>query len=355
MNIEDFETRFLLRRQDYGVLYPYIVSEDVTDINWNGRQLWIDDLKKGRYQAGEVLAKEFVERFASLISSVVSIPFNKINPVLEAETEELRISIVHECVTSSGVTISLRKIPAVRRMKKEEMIREGYCEKAVAEFLEGCIQAHCNIAICGMPGAGKTELLKYLTRFIPDSERVITIEDTLEIHYGKINPRKDCVEMKVAENFTYTAAIKACLRQLPRWIILSEARSEEVRYLMESLSTGTYGLTTLHTDDVRNIPDRIKNMAGGDMGRERILNDVYRFINIGVLVKSIIEEEGRITRRIEQICVFDRRGENYLKSVNEITLLVDHGEMTGEKLPLNLARRFREQGISSVFQSEVGQ
>lgn len=46
MNIEDFETKFLLRRQDYGVLYPYIVSEDVTDINWNGRQLWIDDLKK---------------------------------------------------------------------------------------------------------------------------------------------------------------------------------------------------------------------------------------------------------------------------------------------------------------------
>lgn len=46
MKIEDFETRFLLRRQDYGVLYPYIVSEDVTDINWNGRQLWIDDLKK---------------------------------------------------------------------------------------------------------------------------------------------------------------------------------------------------------------------------------------------------------------------------------------------------------------------
>lgn len=91
------------------------------------------------------------------------------------------------------------------------------------------------------------------------------------------------------------------------------------------------------------------------MSRERILNDVYRFINIGILVKSIVEDGGRITRRIEQICAFDRRGENYLKSVNEITLLVDHGEMTGEKLPLNLARRFLEQGISSVFQTEVGE
>lgn len=351
--MEEFESKYLLKRQDYGLLYPYIVSEDVTDINWNGRQLWIDDLTKGRYLAGEVLTVPFVERFATLIASVVSVPFNKMNPVLEAETEELRISIVHECVTSSGITISLRKIPAVRRLKKEKMIAEGYCGSEVAEFLEGCIRAHCNVAVCGMPGAGKTELLKYLTHFIPDSERVITIEDTLEIHYGKINPEKDCVEMKVAENFTYTAAIKACLRQLPRWIILSEARSEEVRYLLESLSTGTYGLTTLHTDDVRNIPDRIKNMAGGNMDSDRILNDAYRFINIGILVKSSVGERGNIQRRIEQICAFHRNGDTYLKSRNQITVLVDHGEITGNKLPDCLAGRFREQGLATAFQPEV--
>lgn len=349
MGMEEFERKYLLKRQDYGVLYPYIVSEDVTDINWNGRQLWIDDLNQGRYMAGEVLAESFVERFVSLISSVSSLPFNKMNPVLEAETEELRISIVHECVTSTGVTISLRKIPAVRRLQKEKMIEEGYCDQGVAEFLEGCVLTHCNIAICGMPGAGKTELLKYLTRFIPDTERVITIEDTLEIHYGKINPMKDCVEMKVAENFTYTAAIKACLRQLPRWIILSEARSEEVRYLLETLSTGTYGMTTLHTDDVRNIPDRIKNMAGGKMDSERILNDTYRFINIGILIKSVVTEQGKILRRIEQICAFDRSGENYLKNFNRMTLLLEHGERTGNVLPKNLLRRFEEKGIASVF------
>lgn len=350
--MERFEQKFLLKRQDYGLLYPYLVAEEVTDINWNGRQLWIDDLQKGRYLAGEVLTQEFVERFASLISSVVSLPFNKMNPVLEAETEELRISIVHGCVTSGGITISLRKIPAVRRLSREKMLEEGYCNASVAQFLENSIRAHCNIAICGMPGAGKTELLKYLTTFIPDSERVITIEDTLEIHYGKINPRKDCVEMKVAENFTYTAAIKACLRQLPRWIILSEARSEEVRYLLETLSTGTYGLTTLHTDDVRNIPDRIKNMAGGTVDAERILNDTYRFVNIGILVKSEIGKGGSITRKIEQIGVFDRSGETYRETKNHIRLLVDHGEMTGEILPENLMRRFEEKGISAVFETE---
>ena len=347
--MEEFEKKYLLKRQDYGLLYPYIVSDDVTDINWNGRQLWIDDLGRGRFLAGEVLPGAFVDRFASLISSVVSLPFNKRNPVLEAETEELRISIVHGCVTSSGITISLRKIPAVRRLSRERMRDEGYCDSEVVDFLENCIRVHCNIAICGMPGAGKTELLKYLTTFIPDSERVITIEDSLEIHYGKINPRKDCVEMKVAENFSYTAAIKACLRQLPRWIILSEARSEEVRYLLESLSTGTYGLTTLHTDDVRNIPDRIKNMAGGTMDAERILNDTYRFINIGILVKSAVGERGNIVRRIEQICAFDRSGDNYLKSTNQIVVLLDQGEMTGKSLPGNLRRRLEEQGLCTCL------
>ena len=62
MEANDFQKRYVLKRQDFGILYPYIVSEDVTDINWNGRQLWIDDLKRGRYLAGEVLSDVFVER-----------------------------------------------------------------------------------------------------------------------------------------------------------------------------------------------------------------------------------------------------------------------------------------------------
>ena len=238
--MNDFQRKFLLKRQDYGILYPYIMMESVTDINWNGKQLWIDDLKRGRFMAPEVLSEMFVDRFVLLLSNVSGLPFNRMNPVLEAETEELRISVVHSCVAHGGITISLRKIPAVRRLERKEMLRSGYCSEEICDFLIRCVQAHCSIAICGLPGAGKTELLKFLTKFIPATERVITIEDVLEIHYQTINPNKDCVEMKVAENFSYTEAIKACLRQLPKWIILSETRSTEVRYLLESLSTGAH-------------------------------------------------------------------------------------------------------------------
>lgn len=343
--MNDFQRKFMLKRQDYGILYPYIMMDSVTDINWNGKQLWIDDLNRGRFMAPEVLSDAFVDRFVLLLSNVSGLPFNRVNPVLEAETEELRISVVHACVAHGGITISLRKIPAVRRLEKAEMIQSGYCSKEICDFLIRCVQSHCSIAICGLPGAGKTELLKFLTKFIPATERVITIEDVLEIHYQKINPNKDCVEIKVAENFSYTEAIKACLRQLPKWIILSEARSTEVRYLLESLSTGAHGITTIHTDDVRNIPDRMKNMAGGTEDLNRIENDTYRFIDIGILVKSFQDDKGRIQRKIEQIGVFDRYGREWKESINEIAMIVEDGKIISRKFPVNIERRFNEAGF----------
>lgn len=348
--MNDFQKRFLLKRQDYGILYPYIMMDSVTDINWNGKQLWIDDLQKGRYMAPETLSEMFVDRFVLLLSNVSGLPFNRMNPVLEAETEELRISVVHSCVAHGGVTISLRKIPAVRRLEKGEMIQSGYCSEEICDFLIRCVKAHCSIAICGLPGVGKTELLKFLTKFIPATERVITIEDVLEIHYQKINPNKDCVEMKVAENFSYTEAIKACLRQLPKWIILSEARSVEVRYLLESMSTGTHGITTLHTDDVRNIPDRMRNMAGGAEDLDRIENDTYRFIDVGILVKSFQDPKGGIRRRIEQIGIFDRYGREWKESINEIAMIVEDGKIVSSKFPINIERKFAEAG----FQEPLG-
>lgn len=343
--MNEFQKKFLLKRQDYGLLYPYLIEETVTDINWNGKQLWIDDLEKGRYMASEILAVDFVERFSSLLANLTNKSFNRTSPVLEVETEELRISIVHQSVAHAGITISLRKLPAVRRMEKSDMVINGYCSEEVLDFLIQCITAHCSIAICGLPGAGKTELLKYLTQYIPAAERAVTIEDVLEIHYQKINPNKDCVEMKVAEDFTYSEAIKACLRQLPHWIILSEARSTEVRYLLESLSTGASGLTTLHTDDVRNIPERIRNMAGRGEDLTHIENDTYRYIDVGILVKSSIDDRGRISRCIDQIGIFDRHGKRWGETMNQIVMLVEEGKILDQKLPDNLIKKFRINGV----------
>ncbi|MCR5691119.1 MAG: CpaF/VirB11 family protein [Eubacterium sp.] len=338
--MNEFQKKYLLKRQDYGVLFPYITSEEVTDINWNGKQLWIDDLQKGRFVAPEVLPEVFVERFVMLLANVTGMNFNRTNPVMEAETEELRISVVHESVARSGVTISIRKIPMVRRMTEESMLAQGYCSGEILDFMIRCIQSHCSLVIAGLPGVGKTELLKFLTQYIPSKERVITIEDVLEIHYPSLNPDKDCIEMKVAENFSYAQAIKASLRQFPKWIILSEARSREARQLLESLSTGACSITTLHAQGISDIPVRMKNMVGDLEGDKPVDEAIYRYIDVGILVSGKPDSQGRMVRKIEEIGVFE-----YLEGQEEatrLTMLAEGGRFFPERMPESMRLRLSQ-------------
>lgn len=336
------------KEENYGPFLKYINDNMVTDINFNGRETWIDHLEKGRFRADDIeVSDDFINQFSMRLSNAVSANFNKSDNLLEAETKTLRISIIHESVANTGRSISIRKTDPVRRLTDELMRRTNYCTKEVMMFLENAIRAHMNIIMCGLPGSGKTELLKYLTQFVADNERVITIEDNLEIHYAEINPKKDSVELKVNEKFfDYTKAIKSCLRQNPKWIMLSEARSVEVKYLLEAMSTGTHCLTTLHTDDVRKVPDRMQNMMKDSFAATRMRNDIYSFVDIGVLLKKRINEQGVIRRCIDQICVYNR---DELKGLNEIILLAEYGKIVNHELPDNLIKKFRQDSIDTPF------
>ena len=106
----------------FGQLLKYINDDDITDINWS-RNLWVNHLKKGRYKIENfVLDDAFIQQFYTRISNLMNVQFNKNNPLLEAETENLRISILHDSVTNTGISISIRKTPAVRRINRGRMI-----------------------------------------------------------------------------------------------------------------------------------------------------------------------------------------------------------------------------------------
>lgn len=336
-----------LEEENYGAMLPYIKDINVTDINWNGSQLWIDDVKKGRYLAPETLTDEFVEGFSIRVSNVVSKQFNRYSPTLEAEADNVRITIMHESISHTGRAISIRKAPAVKRITFAESIRNGsYCSEEIANFISNSVKAKLNIIICGLPGVGKTELVKYLTNYIFPKDRVITIEDTLELHYKEVNPGKDCLELKVGPTLSYTDAIKRTLRLLPQWVLLSEARSEEVKYLIQSVSTGTKCITTLHTDDVRKIPDRVINMIGSTQDKNAVLNSVYNFFDLGILIEKSIDEEGGIKRWISQVCVFSRENDK-----NACTLLADNKMLTNDcnNIPESLLRKYRQAGINDPY------
>lgn len=337
--------KWTFQDEHFGPLLPYVLDDNVTDINYNGTDVWIDDLTKGRYKSDIILTPQFINQFSTRIADLVSESFNQYNVLLEAETDTLRISIVHESVANTGRSISIRKTPIVKRLNERKMLSEEYCTQEILTLLKNSIDGKMNMLICGLPGTGKTELLKYLTGFIPANERVITIEDNLEIHYTEINPGKDCVELKVdPKRFDYVKAIKACLRQNPQWILLSEARSIEVKYLVESMSTGTHCLTTIHTDDVRKVPDRIKNMAQDSTTADRLENDVYAFLDAAVLVKKTINN-GKIYRYIDQICFFSRENNDQ----NVCTLVVNDGKVINKQLPAEIMRKFATFNITDPF------
>lgn len=332
----------------YGELLTYIKDNDITDITWNGKTLWLDHLEKGRYKADISLNQQFINTFATRIGNLVNRNFNSSEPLLEAETDELRISFIHSSVTNTSTSIAIRKTPAVRRLTEEKMLDAGYADKLMIEFLEALIKGHCSVIVTGDVGSGKTELVKYLTKFIPENERTISVEDNFELRLSGINPNLDCVELKATETFDYRQCIKASLRQLCKWLLLSEARSREVASLLEAASTGCVCLTTIHSDDVRKIPDRIQNMIGVD-GLEKT-NDIYNFFDVGIKVRVNKDENG-IQRNLEQLCIYDRDNE---KNENSICMIYDQGKFTGNNIPKNIRRKFEESGVENPLDKVYG-
>lgn len=187
---------------------------------------------------------------------------------------------------------------------------------------------------------GKTEYVKYLTSYIPAYERVYTIEDNLELRYSAINPGKDCVEIKVSDTFGYAEALKASKRQLPTWVLLAEARGEEVKYLLENISAGVHCLTTIHLDDACKIPDRLRNM-----GEHINVNDVYSFIDLGVQLQSVVKEGEKITRQISQVMCLSRHNEK-----NQKVMIYEDGKLLTQDIPEDIMRKFRLAGIENPFE-----
>ena len=244
---------------------------------------------------------------------------------------------------TSGRCFSIRKSMPKLRFTVHEAMEDEYCHPELMHFLVNCVKLHKNFAFCGEPGHGKTEGAKFFSTFIKPSEKVITVEDTLEWHYKCINKGKSAIEMKVNDNSDYTKAIKTALRLNPTWLMLSEARSTEVQFLIEGWSTGIHGMTTLHAPEVRNIPDRIINMMDNAIDPERMKNNVYSYLDIGLLLEKTTDAGGVTHRRITQVGIFSRDGE-----YNMCNVIYDRGIFNKNLIPSRLLEEFREAGIEGV-------
>ena len=295
-------------QMDFGPLKEFLEEDNITDISYsNGGQVWLKTLDKGIYQVERPeINNAFMEKLAFQCSNVMGKTFNMAHPFLDAESAELRMNFVHDSIATNGIACLIRKTPAKIRLNKDKLINEQYITEQLHDFLVKCVEGHANIMVAGETGSGKTELVKYLASKTKEDEKIITIEDTLELHLDKIFPHRDIVAMKTNNIASYTEALVACMRQNPIWILLSEVRSAEaVLAVRNSISSGHHILSTIHADKASSIPMRMYSLLETGQDIEQFLGSIHRYIQLGIYVKGYFSKRlNRFQREIMEVCEF---------------------------------------------------
>src|SRR5207248_2866572 len=190
----------------------------------------------------------------------------------------------------------------------EDLVKKLTMTEGMLQLLQSCVKARLNIVICGGTGAGKTTLLNVLSTYIPENERIITIEDAAELqlrqtHVARMETRPANVEGQGAIHIRHL--VINALRMRPDRIIVGEVRSEEALDMLQAMNTGHDGsLTTLHANTPRDGLGRLEvmvGMANSHMGLRSIRSQIASAVNVFVQVSRFSDGSRRITHITEVV------------------------------------------------------
>lgn len=317
-----------VRRLD--ILQELLDDETVTEIMVNGTDgIFVE--REGRMTLWE---KRFAsrERLEDLVQQIVAGCNRIVNesaPIADARLPDgARVNIVLPPVAIGGPVVTIRRFPT-RPITMEKLKEWGAVTAEASDFLRALVRAGYNIFISGGTGSGKTTFLNALSDFIPEEERIITIEDNAEL---QLRRAKNLVRLEARKGnteggheITIRDLIKASLRMRPTRIIVGEVRGEEAIDMLQSLNTGHDGsLSTGHANSPKDMLSRLETMVL--MGMELPVAAIRRQIASGI---DILVHLGRLRDKSRKVL--------------EITEITGYGSDTGEIL-LNPLFTFRETG-----------
>jgi pilus assembly protein CpaF len=249
-----------------------------------------------------------------------------------------------------GPCITIRKFKK-DALKIQDLIRYKTVTAQMAEFLEMCVRARKNIVISGGTGSGKTTTLNIISSFIPDDERIITVEDAAELqlpqeHWVQLESRPPNLEGKGA--ITIRDLVKNCLRMRPDRIVVGECRSGETLDMLQAMNTGHDGsLTTLHANTPRDALARLEtmvSMAGLNLPEKGMRQQIASAIDVIIQVGRLTD--GR--RKIQSISEISGM-EGDVITMQEIFLF----EQEGVDEKGQVIGRFRATGIRPKFTDKL--
>lgn len=287
-----------------GVLEQILEDADVSEIMVNR----FDDIyveRKGRIQHCD--RKFFSEKhLLRVIDRIVAPLGRKVDtstPMVDARLKDgSRVNAIIPPLAIHGAAVTIRKFPNYR-LGVEDLLRFGTLNKQMGEFLDAAVKSRLNILISGGTGSGKTTLLNIMSGFIPEDERIITVEDSAELKLQQ--PHVLTLESRPANieghgEITIRDLVKNTLRMRPDRIVVGECRSAEALDMLQAMNTGHDGsLTTIHANSAREAISRLETLvmfAGFDLPPRAIREQITGAIDCIVQIRRFKDGGRRIVQ-----------------------------------------------------------
>jgi len=274
----------------YGPLEPYLRDTDITEVMVNGaNDIWIERAGKLYKTEAGFVDETHLRRTVDKIVARVGRRVDESSPMVDARLPDgSRVNAVVPPLALDGSMLTIRKFAADPYMI-EDLIGFGSISRTVADFLTLCVRGRLNVLVSGGTGAGKTTTLNVLSSFIPDDERIITIEDAAELqlhqnHVLRLEARPPNIEgrgeVKVRD------LVRNALRMRPDRIVVGEVRDAAALDMLQAMNTGHDGsICTVHANSPRDVLARVETMvlmAGVDLPVRAIREQVSSAIDLVV-------------------------------------------------------------------------
>jgi len=315
----------------FGPIQPLLDDPTVTEVMVNGpHRVYVE--RKGRSVRTNVRFNDddHVRRIIDRIVIPLGRRVDADNPLVDARMPDgSRVNAVIAPVAIDGPSITIRKF-GKQALTVEDLVRFGSMTQSLADFFKACVVSRLNIIVTGGTGSGKTTLLNVLSSFIPDEERIVTIEDAAELrlaqdHVVRLETKKP--NRDGSGGVTIRDLVRNALRMRPERIVVGECRGGEALDMLQAMNTGHDGsLTTLHANAPRDAISRIETMAlmGG----------------IDFPIKVVREQMASAI----QLIVHQARMRDGSRRITYVTELAG---MEGDKVILQEIFRFQEEGLDA--------
>lgn len=333
-----------------GPLEELLADDSITEIMVNGpHEVFIE--RHGVIYESSIRFNDdaHVRRVIDRIVAPLGRRISESTPMVDARLPDgSRVNIVIPPIALNGPTITIRKFSQTPLMA-EDLVRAGSMTPEVLEFLRACVLGRMNMVVSGGTGAGKTTMLNVLSSFIPDDERIITIENAAELqlqqrHVVTLESRPPNIEGR--NEITIRDLVVNSLRMRPNRIVVGECRSGEALDMLQAMNTGHDGsMTTIHANSPRDAIGRIETMvlmSGMDLPVRAIREQIAAAINVIVHVDRYTDG----SRRISKVCEITGM-EGDVVTMSDIFVFrqdgIQEGRIVGRLVPTGIRPRLLEQ------------